>query len=185
MVVQLSDTNVDKEYRDTMQELMIELKLSTHKFIKKFAEETKKSKLLELVIPITISLRGNYADLEKDLFGISKKTSNPRNLDIPDLKNIRLLNTDTTIMDGVTLTHGKNTFYREDTSKKPEFNDYHYFLLISKNVLDIVVNVTVIADSLLDKIKNHDCRLIIEGKEISNKDELQTILNVIIHKSNS
>lgn len=179
---QMSD-GVDREYRDTMQEIMLELKLSTHKFVKKFTEESKKSKLVELVIPITISLRGNHNDLEMDLFGVSNKTNNPRNLDIPSLKNIRLINTHTTIMDGVTLTHGKNKFYRGDNSQKSEFIDYQYFLFISKNVLDIVVNMTTIADSLLEKIKKHDYRLIIEGKEISNRDELQTILNVIIHKA--
>ena len=182
-MLQMSE-DVDKEYRDTMQELMFELKLSTHKFVKKFSEESKKSKLLELVIPLTISLRGSYSDLEMDLFGISNKTSNPRNLDIPSLKNVRLINTHTTIMDGVTLTHGKNDFFREDNSQKPEFRDYQYLLFISKNVIDVVVNVTTIADRLLEKIKKHDCRLNIEGKEISNRDELQTILNVIILKAN-
>ena len=34
-----------QEYRDTMQEVMLELKLKTDKFLKKLKEENKKSKV--------------------------------------------------------------------------------------------------------------------------------------------
>ena len=34
-----------QEYRDTMQEVMLELKLKTDKFLKKLKEESKKSKV--------------------------------------------------------------------------------------------------------------------------------------------
>jgi len=37
--------DVEKEYRDTMQEVMLELKLNTYKRLKKFEEEYKKSKI--------------------------------------------------------------------------------------------------------------------------------------------
>ncbi|MFQ5781840.1 MAG: hypothetical protein ACE5GR_02140 [Nitrosopumilus sp.] len=35
----------DREYKDTMQEVMLELKLKTDKLLKKLKEETKKSKV--------------------------------------------------------------------------------------------------------------------------------------------
>ena len=34
-----------QEYRDTMQEVMLDLKLKTDKFLKKLKEESKKSKV--------------------------------------------------------------------------------------------------------------------------------------------
>ncbi len=37
--------DIDQEYRDTMQEVMLELKLKTDKFLKKLKEESKKSKV--------------------------------------------------------------------------------------------------------------------------------------------
>ena len=37
--------DIDQEYRDTMQEVMLELKLKTDKFLKKLKEENKKSKV--------------------------------------------------------------------------------------------------------------------------------------------
>ncbi len=36
--------DVDKEYRETMQEVMIELKLKTDKFLKKLKEQSSKDK---------------------------------------------------------------------------------------------------------------------------------------------
>ena len=47
--------DTSKEYKETMQEVMLELKLSTTNFLKIFKEECKKSKLNQ-IIPITISL---------------------------------------------------------------------------------------------------------------------------------
>jgi len=37
--------DVDKEYRDTMQEVMFELKLKTDKFLKKLKEETARNRV--------------------------------------------------------------------------------------------------------------------------------------------
>jgi len=37
--------DVDKEYRETMQEVMIELKLKTDKFLKKLKEQSNKNKV--------------------------------------------------------------------------------------------------------------------------------------------
>ena len=36
--------DIDQEYRDTMQEVMLDLKLKTDKFLKKLKEESKKTK---------------------------------------------------------------------------------------------------------------------------------------------
>lgn len=38
------DNDTGKEYRDTMQELMLELKIKTDKVLKKLLEENRKSK---------------------------------------------------------------------------------------------------------------------------------------------
>jgi len=37
--------DVEKEYRETMQEVMIELKLKTDKFLKKLKEQSDKNKV--------------------------------------------------------------------------------------------------------------------------------------------
>jgi len=37
--------DVDKEYRDTMQEVMFELKVKTDKFLKKLKEQSNKNKV--------------------------------------------------------------------------------------------------------------------------------------------
>ncbi len=37
--------DTDREYRDTMQEVMIELKLKTDKFLKKLKEQSNKNKV--------------------------------------------------------------------------------------------------------------------------------------------
>ena len=171
--------DTSKEYKETMQEVMLELKLSTTKFLKIFKEECKKSKLNQ-IIPITISLRGDHRELEIDLFGMGDKIKNPEN---PSLKNTRVINSNTTITKGVTLSHAKTNFFKGGGSLKTEFVDYNYTLFISEKVLDIGVNVCTIADLLLEKIAKQDCKIVIEGKEITNRDELQTILNVLIQNT--
>ena len=55
--------------------------------------------------------------------------------------------------------------------------------IISENILGMGVNVCAIADWLLGKITKQDCKLIIEEKEITNREELQTILNVLIQNT--
>jgi len=169
-----------KEYKETMQEVMLELKLSTSKFLKKFKEECKNSKLNPVEIPITVSLRGDHRELEIDLFGIGDKI---KYTDSPSLKNTRVVNSNTTIMESVTLSHGKTIFFKGEGSLKTEFSDYNYILIISENILDTGVNVCAIADWLLEKITKQDCKLIIEKKEITNREELQTILNVLIQNT--
>lgn len=37
--------DTDREYKDTMQEVMLELKIKTDKFLKKLKEEQKKGKV--------------------------------------------------------------------------------------------------------------------------------------------
>ncbi len=37
--------DVDKEYHDTMEEVMLELKLKTDKFLQKLKEQSKKEKI--------------------------------------------------------------------------------------------------------------------------------------------
>ena len=169
-----------KEYRDIMQEIMIELELSTSRFFEKFKEKHKKSEFKQMEIPMTISLRGNHRELEIDLFGIGNKIDVSEILEYPNVKNTRLVNRDTTIMEGVTLLHGKNQWYGRDTVTNQKYVDYSYILSISKNVLSLEVNRHTLADWLFKKIKERDCKIIIKGKEITNREELQTILNSFI-----
>jgi len=169
-----------KEYKETMQEVMLELKLGTLKFLKKFNDECKKIEFNPVKITITISLRGEHRELEIDLFGIGDKIKNPDNY---SMRNTRLVKSNTTIMKGVTLLHGKTIFFKEEGSLKTEFSDYNYIINISEKTLVMGVNVYAIADWLLEKIKNQDCKIIIEGKEVTNREELQTILNVLIQNT--
>jgi hypothetical protein len=83
-------------------------------------------------------------------------------------------------MEGVTLLHGKNQWYRRDTATNQKYVDYSYILSISKNVLSLEVNRYTLADWLFKKIKERDCKIIIKEKEITNREELQTILNTFI-----
>ncbi len=172
--------DVGKEYRNTMQEIMIELEHSTSKFFKKFKEKHKKSEFKQLEIPMTISLKGDHRELEIDLFGIGDKIDVSEILEYPNLKNTRLVNRNTTIMEGVTLSHGKNQWYKGDTVENQKYVDYSYILFISKNVLSLEVNRYTLADWLFKKIKEQDCKIIIKGKEITNREELQTVLNTFI-----
>jgi len=169
----------DEEYRDTMQEIMLELKLSTSTFLKKVKEKNIKTED-SLEIPITISLRENYQEFERDLFGVGEKIQTNMMLSYPNpkLDNIRLVNQNVLITKGATLQHGKNKFFSKD-SEKVGYTNHNYILFIS-NVLDIGANVNTVADWFFEKILKKDCQLAIKGKEITNRNELQEILNDIL-----
>ena len=92
--------DINKEYRENMQELMLELKFSTDRFLKKLKEKTAK-KIKQLKIPIVISVKGEIRELEKDLFGIGEKIIEPEIQKIPGLENLNVINSNYAIMEGI------------------------------------------------------------------------------------
>ena len=172
--------DITKEYRDTMQEVMLELKSNTNKFLKKLKEESKKSDFNQIKISIVISLKGDHQEFERALFGVGDKIKDPEILKNPNLKNSSLINSNTAITDGVILSHGKKQFFKETSSLKTEFKDHNYILFISKKASSVGLIGNAIADKLFKKIMKQDCKIIIEEKEITNQDELKIILNSFI-----
>ena len=176
--------NHDKVYRDTMQEVMIELKLSTHTFLNKVKEKSQSIEKHNLEIPITVTLREGHQKFEMDVFGEGEELNTSNMLSNPNLKNIRIVNQNITIEEGITLLHGKKQFFREEGIQKPESEDYHYILFISKNVLNSL-NVNSVSNWISEKILKKDCKMKINGVDVSNQEELQTVFRHIISINSS
>lgn len=176
--------NHDKVYRDTMQEVMIELKLSTHTFLNKVKEKSQSIEKHNLEIPITVTLREGHQKFEMDVFGEGEELNTSNMLSNPNLKNIRIVNQNITIEEGITLLHGKKQFFRGEGIQKPEFEDYHYILFISKNVLNSL-NVNSVSNWISEKILKKDCKMKINGVDVSNQEELQTVFRHIISINSS
>ena len=176
--------NHDKVYRDTMQEVMIELKLSTHTFLNKVKEKSQSIEKHNLEIPITVTLREGHQKFEMDVFGEGEELNTSNMLSNPNLKNIRIVNQNITIEEGITLLHGKKQFFREEGIQKPESEDYHYILFISKNVLNSL-NVNSVSNWISEKILKKDCKMKINGVDVSNQEELQIVFRHIISINSS
>lgn len=183
-VCDLMVENNDKVYRDTMQEVMLELKLSTHTFLNKVKDKSQSIEKHNLEIPITVSLREGHHEFEIDVFGIGEELNTSSMLSNPNLKNIRIVNQNITIEEGITLLHGKKQFFREEGVQKPEFEDYHYILFIAKNILNNV-NVNSVSNWISEKILKKDCKVKINGVDVSNQEELQTVFRHIISINSS
>lgn len=141
----------EKVYRDTMQEIMLELKLSTHTFLNKVKEKSQSIEKNDLEIPITVSLREEHHEFEIDVFGVGEELNTSTMLSNPNLKNIRIVNQNVAIEKGITLLHGKKQFFREEGVHKSEFEEYHYILFIAKNVLNNV-KVNSVSNWIFEKI---------------------------------
>ena len=174
--------DINKEYRENMQELMLELKFSTDRFLKKLKEKTAK-KIKQLKIPIVISVKGEIRELEKDLFGIGEKIIEPEIQKIPGLENLNVINSNYAIMEGIIFSRGRKQFFREQASQKTEYDDNNYILYISETISNIEECVKTVAEWLFGKILNHKCKIIIEEKEIFSQEELQNILKNCIQNS--
>ena len=114
--------DIGKEYRDTMQEIMIELKFSTNSFLNKFKDGYKKVENQNFEIPLIISLKGKIRDFEIGVFGLGETIKAPLLLEVPSLKNTRLVNQNTKIVNGLTLLHGKNQFFNPDAEVESKYN---------------------------------------------------------------
>lgn len=167
--------DINKEYRENMQELMLELKFSTDRFLKKLKEKTKK-KIKQLKIPIMISVKGDIRKLEKDLFGVGEKIVAPEIQKIPGLEKLNVINSNYAIMDGIVFSHGRKQFFRGEVSQKTEDEDNNYILYVSETISDIEGCAKIVAEWLFDKISNHKCKVIINEKEISNQEEFRNVL---------
>ena len=136
-------------------------------------------------IPITISLRGNEAELDRDLFGLGEEVKDPEILRFmsPDKGTPRYVKKETTITDGVTFTHSKKRRYLIAEAVAPAFVDYFYIISIIDTALGLGMSVYTITDWFLSKILKHDCKVMINGKEVKTRDEFQKTLDEYI-KSN-
>ncbi len=177
--------DTEKEYRDTMQELMLELKLSTHKFLKKVSEKHENIEFEDLTIPITISFRGDNNEFEIDVFGLGEKIQSTLMLYNDNLKNVRAVNSSVAIMEGITFLHGRKQFFNENMVEKPEFKDNHYILFISKKLLSTGIDVNPVAKWMSEKILKKDCKLAINEVEVLNEEDIQIALsgNITNHLS--
>jgi len=125
-------------------------------------------------IPITISIKGNVAELDRDFFGLGEEIKDPEILKFlpPSKETPRYINKETTITDGVTFTHSKKRRYLQATEAlAPDFVNYHYLIYIIDTALGLGMNVYFIADWFLGKILKHDCKVMINGKEVQTRDE--------------
>ncbi|MHA7647393.1 hypothetical protein [Nitrosopumilus sp. S4] len=171
--------DIGKEYRDTMQEVMLELKFSTISFLNKFKEGNKRSEKDNFAIPIVISVKGQIRDFEIDVFGLGETLKAPLLLEVPGLKNTRVVNQNTMIIKGLTLLHGKNQFF--NPNKESEYSEYNYVLFGSKKILS-EASLDKASEWFQRKILSKDCKLKIKDKEINNVEELKNSLNEICQK---
>ncbi|MBT8242354.1 MAG: hypothetical protein HKP34_01395 [Nitrosopumilus sp.] len=177
--------DTEKEYRDTMQELMLELKLSTHKFLKKVGEKSENFEYEDLAIPVTISFKGDSNEFEIDVFGLGEKIQSTLMLYNDNLKNVRAVNSSVVIMEGVTFLHGKKQFFNENVIEKSEYKDNNYILFISKKILGSEIDVNSISKWMFEKILKKDCKFAINGVDVLNEEDIQIALsgNISNHMS--
>jgi len=137
-------------------------------------------------IPITISLKGNSAELDRDFFGLGEEINDPEILKLlpPSKETPRYIKKETTITDGVTLTHSKKRRYVIAEAVAPDFVNYYYIISIINTALGLGMNTYAIADWFLSKIQKHDCKVSIDNKEVKTKDDFQKTLDEYI-KNNS
>ena len=136
-------------------------------------------------IPITISLKGNKAELDRDFFGLGEEVKDPEILRFmsPNKGTPRYVNKETTITDGVTFTHSKKRRYLIAEAVAPAFVDYFYIISIIDTALGLGMSVYTITDWFLCKIQKHDCKIMINGKEVKTRDEFQKTLDEYINSN--
>ena len=136
-------------------------------------------------IPITISLRGNSAELDRDLFGLGEKVTDPKILKFMKTDNPRYINKDTEIVEGVTLAHAPNQTYRAEESLETGFVDYFYLISIGTTGIGLGELSYKITDWLLKQTMKQDCKIVLEGKEMKSKEELQSTLDKYFQETNN
>lgn len=140
-----------------------------------------------MIIPFIISIDDRkQAYLDKDLFGVGEKsdidTSQLRGYDGGPLYKI---NNSITIQDGISigLSKKQNKIYAKESFVPTEIlTDFNYYLELTDTLLSIAGGLKI-TDWVWNKIRNHNCSLKLNGKEIKTKDEFQKSLDEYI-KSN-
>lgn len=128
-------------------------------------------------IPIRISIRGNPAELQRDLLGVSNVLADERIRKLTGERNLREANQSATISDGITIKHVP--VRRQSTeSVESGFVDWHAIVTIADSILNLGMHSNIIANWFLDRIQNqNDWRITIDGTESTTRDELQHTLD--------
>ena len=131
-------------------------------------------------IPITILLKGNSAELDRDLFGLGEKVSDPEMLKYLDSDNYRFVNKEAKIDDGI-------TFSRDDSRKKViteslvvESVALFYFIGIATTGLSLTELAYKITNWLIDKTHKLETKVVVNGKELKTKEEIRKALEEVL-----
>lgn len=134
-------------------------------------------------IPITISIKGNTAELARDLFGLGEKVTDPEIIGLLG-EDARHINESTTISDGITLGQPSiKRFYKVKESVQTGWQELDVALFFTEQALNLGIHVYTITDWILGKIQKHDYKITLDNKEVK-KDEFQKTLDEYI-KSHS
>ena len=134
-------------------------------------------------IPIKILFKGNGAELERDLFGLGEIVTDPEILKILGNKGDppRYVNKTAKIAEGITIGPPKiKQFRKAMESLETGFVDYNYIISLIDTGLGIGVNVYAITDWLLSKLQKHDCKILVDNKEVKTPEEFQKTLDEFI-----
>jgi len=134
-------------------------------------------------IPIKILFKGNGAELERDLFGLGDVVTDPEILKILGNKDEppRYVNKTAQIAEGVIIGPPKiKQFRKAMESLETGFVDYNYIISLIDVGLGIGTNVFTITNWLLNKLQKHDCKILIDNKEVKTREEFQKTLDGFI-----
>lgn len=131
-------------------------------------------------IPITILLKGNSVELDRDLFGLGEKVLDPEMLKYLDSDNYRFVNKEAKIDDGI-------TFSRDDSRKKViteslvvESVALFYFIGIATTGLSLTELAYKITNWLIDKTHKQETKVVVNGKELKTKEEIRKALEEVL-----
>lgn len=131
-------------------------------------------------IPITILLKGNPAELDRDLFGLGEKVSDPEMLKYLDSDDYCFVNKEAKIDDGITFSHDDIRKKVITESLVVESVALFYFLGIATTGLGLADLSYKITNWLIDKTHKQETRVVINGKELKTKEEIRNALEEVL-----
>ena len=132
-------------------------------------------------IPITISFKGNQAQLDKELFGLGEEITDTEILKLlpkEGKESIRKINDSVIITNGITLARQK-TRQRITESMETGFVDHHY-IIFGAEMLGLGKTAYEITNWFLNKIEKLNCKIKIDDNEVRTKEEFQKTLDEYI-----
>jgi len=136
--------------------------------------------MLTKKIPITILLKGNSAELDRDLFGLGEKVSDPEMLKYLDSDNYRFVNKEAKIDDGITFSHDDSRKKVITESLVVESVALFYILGIATTGLSLTELAYKITSWLIDKTHKQETTVVVNGKELKTKEEIRKALEEIL-----